>query len=385
MTETIDLDELRALATESPGQPVLSVYARTDPRDPANTSHAPAWQIALRNGLGAVAERLDGDDDRVQQRSFEALRARVERGLAELSPSERGRSVVWFLHADGETSRRLSLQLPVRRDTVVWDARPFVSPLVNVVDRGAATGVVLVGGDAIRLLQIRAGRIDEPDDSTYEMSLGDWRPFKAYASSNPARGQQTVSHQEHYEARVEEQRGKLFETAAAAAAERADDLGWERIVIAAEGQVGTRFSEALPETLRRRVITTLDHNVGHDEPGAIAALLEPSLEAAWLMRTRRVIAVAHERASAGGAGALGPQETLGALAEGRVNHLVLDPEHDFSSAAGFVPASIGGPPSMLAERAVEAAIAAGGQVSALPVSDSEELFGSGGMVALLRY
>lgn len=95
MAETIDPRRTAGLATESPARPVLSVYARTDPRDPANTSHAPAWQIALRNGLRAVAERLDGDGDRVQQRSFEALRARVERGLSELSPSERGRSVAW--------------------------------------------------------------------------------------------------------------------------------------------------------------------------------------------------------------------------------------------------------------------------------------------------
>lgn len=385
MTETIGLDELRALATESPGRPVLSVYVRTDPRDPANTSHAPAWQIELRNGLRAVGERLAGDGDRLQQRSFETLRTRVERGLAELSPSERGRSVVWFLHADGRTSRRLSLQLPVRRDAVVWDDRPFVSPLVDVVDRGAATGVVLVGGDSIRLLQIQTGHIDEPEDSTYELSLGDWRPFKASASANPARGQQTVSHQEHYEARVSKQRGELFETAAAAMAERADGLGWERIIIAAEGQVAARFHEALPETLRSRVITTLDHNMGHGDLAAIAAILEPPLEAAWLERTRRLVAAARERASAGGAGALGPQETLGALAEGRVNHLVLDPDHDFSSAAGSIPPSIGGPPSMLAERAVEAAIAAGGHVSTLPVSDSEELLDAGGMVALLRY
>ena len=385
MTETIDLDELRVLATESPDRPVLSVYARTDPRDPANTNHTPAWQIELRNGLRAVAERLDDDGDRLQRRSFETLRARVERGLAELSPSERGRSVVWFLHADGETSRRLSLQLPVRRDAVVWDDRPFVSPLVDVVDRGAATGVVLVGGDSVRLLQIRAGHIDEPDDSTYELSLGDWRPFKAYASANPARGQQTVSHQEHYEARVEEQRGKLFETAAEATAKRAEGLGWERIVIAAEGQVATRFQAALPEQLRRRVITTLDHNVGHEDFAAIATLLEPHLDASWLERTRQAIAGAHERASAGGAGAIGPQETLEALAEGRVDHLILDPDHDFSSFAGSIPASIDGPRSMLAERAVEAAIAAGGRVSTLPVSDSKELLDADGMVALLRY
>jgi len=192
----LDRDELRALATESPGQPVLSVYVRTDPRDPANTNHTPAWQIELRNGLRKVGEQLQRDGDQRQQRSFAALRGRVERELAALSPAELARSVAWFVHADGETSRRLSLQIPVRRDLVVWDDRPFVSPLVDVADRGAATGVVLVGGDTIRVLVLQNGQIDEPEDSTYGLSLGDWRPYEAYASPNPARGQQSVSHQD---------------------------------------------------------------------------------------------------------------------------------------------------------------------------------------------
>lgn len=378
-----DRDELRALATETPDQPVLSVYVRTDPRDPANTNHTPAWEIELRNGLRAVSEKLDGDQ--TQLRSFEALRARVERELVELSASERGRSVAWFLQADGETSRRMTLQVPVRRDQVVWDDRPFVSPLVDVADRGAMSGVVLAGGEFVRLLQFADGNIDEPDDSTYELSLGDWRPYESYASANPARGQQTVSHREQYKARVSEHRGQLFETAAAATASRVEGLGWERIVIAAEGQFASRFEEALPEALRTRVVASIDHNVGHDDLPAIAAIVEPLLADAWLERTRRIVAVAHERASAGGAAALGPQETLGTLGEGRVEHLVLDPDYDFSPVADSIPASIGRPPALIGERAVEATIAAGGHVSVLAVSDCEQLLNAGGMVALLRY
>jgi stalled ribosome rescue protein Dom34 len=162
-----------------------------------------------------------------------------------------------------------------------------------------------------------------------------------------------------------------------------EDLGWERIVIAAEGQFASRFEEALPEALRTRVVATIDHNVGHDDLPAIAAIVEPLLADAWLERTRRIVAVAHERASAGGAAALGPQETLGTLGEGRVEHLLLDPDHDFSPVADSIPASIG--PALIGERAVEATIAAGGHVSVLAVSDCEQLLNAGGMVALLRY
>jgi hypothetical protein len=96
-------------------------------------------------------------------------------------------------------------------------------------------------------------------------------------------------------------------------------------------------------------------------------------------------ALAHQRALAGCAATIGAQETLGALAEGRVDHLVLDTDHDFSSAAAMIPPSIGGPSEMLGERAVEAAIGASAQVTACSMAVSETLRDAGGMAALLRY
>lgn len=80
-------------------------------------------------------------------------------------------------------------------------------------------------------------------------------------------------------------------------------------MIAAEGQFASRFREALPEAVRTRVVATLDHNVGHDDLPAIAAILEPLLADAWLARTQQIVVTAHQRAHAGGAAALGPEET----------------------------------------------------------------------------
>ena len=39
-------------------------------------------------------------------------------------------------------------------DAAVADAKPYVSPLVDVADRGAPVGVILVGGDLVRIVQI---------------------------------------------------------------------------------------------------------------------------------------------------------------------------------------------------------------------------------------
>lgn len=378
-------ETLRDLAAAEPAGLVVSIYALTDPRDPANTASTPAWHIAMRNGLRTISERLEAEDDRHDRLAFRGLRERIEQELVDLAPAERARSVAWFLDLDGANSRRFSLQLPLRDNDVVADRKPFVSPLVDIADRGARTGVILVGGDLVRLLQIEQAEPSEPANSIYELSLGDWRSFGGTAGGSPARGLLTVSHQERYEARVDAQRAQLFETAATQTAKRLRDLGWERIVLVSERQVATRFRHALPAEISELVIAEADLNLHGEEPTAIADALEPLIEDAWLTRTTALVKLAHDRARAGGAATLGAQETLGALAEGRVDHLILDPDHDFAQGVTTIPPSISGPADMLGERAVETAIGTAAQVTALPTTASETLRDAGGMVALLRY
>lgn len=345
----------------------------------------PAWEIELRNGLGAIEKQLESNGGHEDRKRFKELSGRVERELIGMRASDRARSVAWFLSPENGESHRFTLQLPVKRDHVVWDSRPFVSPLVDVVERGTSTGLVAVGGAYVRLLHFEMGHVTEPESSTYVMDLREWRDYQAYAAPNPARGQQSVSHVEHYESRLEEQRGHFFETAAKATARRLSDLGWERVAIVAEPQVAGRFTEALPDELARRVVTTIDFNVGHEDPDQIASMVEPKLEELRLEQVIAGIGEACDRAAAGGPAAVGPQEVLGALGEARVAHLYVDPEDDFSQYAAAVPESVGGPPEMIGERAVEAAIDAGGMVSAVSRDSAPRLDEAGGMVALLRY
>ena len=243
-----DGDAVRELAEPAHGGPVLSVHLRTDPRDPANTNHVPGWLVALRNGLRAVTQRLEQDGPREDRLAMRALRDRVETDILALEPSDRARGLALFASADGVIDRRFSLQLPPRDHVVRWDDRPFISPLIDVADRGRATGLVLVGGDAVRLLHWEGGRVSEPDRSLYELELelGDWREYAAHAMSNPARGQQTATNVAAYEQRVEEWRQRFLRDAASAVGRRLHELGWDRVVVAYEGQVALRFLDELP-------------------------------------------------------------------------------------------------------------------------------------------
>jgi protein required for attachment to host cells len=378
-------EDLHSLASAEPGTLLISVFARTDPRDPANTSATPAWQIALRDGLSTLAEQLEDSGSREERLAFRPLRERIEKELLELEPSERARSVAMFFDIAGGDARRFSLQLPLRRDAVVGDSRPFVSPLVDIADRGSPTGVILATGDMVRLLQIEQSEASEPENSTFELELGDWRKFGGTAGGSPARGRQVISQRERYEARVDAQRHHLFEAAVTATAGRLHQFGWERIVLVCEREIATQFRQTLPAELSERVIAEADLNLLSEEPAAIADALEPLIEQAWSERTQSLVELARDRAKSGGAAALGAQETFAALAEGRVEHLLLDPEHDFSPVAGMIRPAIDCPPEMIAERGVEQAVATGAQVTAVADGDSPALADAGGIAALLRY
>ncbi len=252
--------ELQALVGFEPGERVLSLYVRTDPRDPANTNHVPGWLIAARNHLRELQAAAKRDGDRDQRLAVRELTEQARKRLEGLGADERGRSVALFLTPSGTLELRLTLQLPVRADSFMWDERPFVFPLVDVVDRGRATGLVLVDGEHVRLLHWEQGRIQGPDGSTWTLSVPEWRHYAAYAAANPARGQQAVTHQEHYEARLENRREQFFASAANAIETRLAELQWPRILVAAEGQTATRFTAALSPVLRERIIETIDAN-----------------------------------------------------------------------------------------------------------------------------
>jgi hypothetical protein len=140
--------------------------------------------------------------------------------------------------------------------------------------------------------------------------------------------------------------------------------------------------------VRQRVVAHVEANVLWEEPAAVGDRLEDTLDAAWRQEATAAADQALRAARAGGAGALGWDEVLGALAHHRVGHLILDPaaipSPDLVEPSTL--AVLGHPAAgMLAERAVERAVAAGARVTALPAGQATALRAGDGVVAQLRW
>jgi hypothetical protein len=384
-TVTLSMDRIRDLALRRPGTPVLSVYVRTDPRDPANTATVPGWLVELRNSLREVSREVDLRESRERRIAMRELRERVERDVLALEPAERGRGLAWFRTADGTLDHRFTLQLPPLRTLARWDDRPYISPLAEVAGRGRPTGLVLVSAEAIRLLHWQDGRVAEPAQSLYEIEPGEGRGYDAYVGY-PGRSPDG-RHVAEFDQRVREWRQRFLRATAHAVAAQVTDLGWHRILLVGQPRATGPFLRYLPEPVSGRIITTIDANLIREDHAAVAERLDDALLDAGLQQARALADETIRRAYAGGDAAIGWPDVADSLVRHRAGHLIvgvgaaLDP----AVLGPRTQAALGWPsPQMLVERAVEQAVISGADVTVLP-EETPELVRAGGACAVLRY
>jgi len=385
MTKT-RLQELRGLVDRDTGGTVLSVFARTDPRDPENSSEHPGWSINLKNGI-RDATASAGDDHEAHQTALK-LGAEAERRLHAASAAERGRSVALFLSADGSIDEFHTFQIPVRQGYVTFDSGPVVWPMVDVIDRGQRTGIVLMSNDHIRLLEWFDGNAHDIESSTYDLELGDWKEYRGAARANPNRGQQSVVNTEAFKDRVKEWRNKFTRDCAVSIAEAADDLEFERLIVCADGELGTEFEAAVPDSLRERLIDIIPVNLIDQSANEVADHVDERLREDWRKSVGEVADQALARIKAADRGAGGPDETLLALGEGRVSHLIFDPYLDTKTdvlSDGARRAIEDAGEASIQEALVELALRTDARVSSASIDEVPALAEAGGVLALLRY
>ena len=365
---------------------MLSVFARTDPRDPENSSEHPGWSISVKNGIRDAIAKVEQDHE--AQQTAQKLGAEAERRLHSISAAERGRSVALFLSADGSIDESHTFQIPVREGYVTFDSGPVVWPMVDVVDRGQRTGIVVMSNDHIRLLEWFDGHAADIETSIYDLELGDWKEYRGAARANPTRGQQSVVNTEAFKDRVKEWRNKFTRDCAVSIAEAADELDFERMIVCADGELGKDFEAAVPDSLRERLIDIVPVNLIDQSANEVAEHLDERMREDWRRGVGEVADQALARIKAADRGAGGPDETLLALGEGRVSHLIFDPYLATKAAElsdGARQAIEDAGEASIQEALVELALRTDARVSSASVDEVPALAEAGGVLALLRY
>jgi hypothetical protein len=388
-TAAADLDttDLLNLLAYSDPLGVLSIYvdAATDARSRA---------IDINNRLNDLRRRIGVDGPTQRAHALDATLERIVPAVERLldpRSSGRGRALFVAISADEISAITGQLRMPNR---VVLDGSPFVHPLLEVLDEGRPAGVAVSSHHAVDVFDWRQGtlrrltRIVLDHDPTRRGRPGPVAPAAG-------RAQQTTPMREQHQRRVRDHRLRFLERAAANVSELADDRGWDRVLVSGDDRLTGPLLDALPEQLREGAIRDPRRLDTYDE-GRLAATVSERLERAQAEREVQLTTRVRDAAMSGVGGALGLSEVLAALNDGRVSHLIYDPEVRFHGAVGDdgrLSTTLERRPAAgrlvdeprLTERMVERSLRTGADITPVAGAAATMLAGADGVAALLRW
>jgi hypothetical protein len=276
------------------------------------------------------------------------------------------------------------MQMPPRRTEALLAQRAFVRPLVELFAQGPHVSAVLVSADRVRLLEWSLGAIRRLQEWEITLFSRDWRERKAERTI-PGRGSWiSASGRDQFGQRLDANRERFLHEIGSRISEEHAQRRWRHILV---------FGiEEYPQELADGVRAGADrlHLVRHDllsaPEGQIADRVAAEVRQLNTATALAAVDEVEEAISAEPGTALGPQETLQALAEGRVRHLVFDARRDFEGAPlealGYDDGDDGLPPG---ERMVELAVSTSADITPVYEEPAARLESHDGVAALLRY
>jgi Bacterial archaeo-eukaryotic release factor family 10 len=326
-------DDARQLLEWAPPYGVVSVYLRLEPEDRGR-----AWRTELRNGLAELrrAGGLDHDTATALRATAERIEERVGNHERSLSRGEIG--FVEVAAKPGVGRWWTSHLEPGATSTVALDSHPLVAPLVSLLGRGAARGVALLSAERVRLLEWAPGHLRE---------LHDWE-------------------RDQFDERLAENPHRFLGECGRRAAQVAGERGWDRLLLFGAPEHRRELRHGLPAP--GLAADAGDADLISEPVGRLEEPLAAAAERLDGERERALVERALDEARGGSRGTAGAQETEAALAEGRVQCLVLDAAR-----------------AVACEEMVRAALRSGAEVSAVADGAADPLAELDGVAALLRY
>jgi hypothetical protein len=359
------LEDARELSEWRPPLGVLSVYLGFDPADRGG-----AWRTELRNGLDAV---LDANKEAEHDRRI-ALRATAQRLTerfedGDLRPPPRGEAGFVEVAEKGGAEHWFGTGAPPVADACVeFGAEPVVAPLLDLCGRGAARGIALLSSERVRLLRCAEGALEELEDWELSITSGDWRERKSQSTNNPARAQGvSASGHDQFGERLDHNRHRFLNECGGLAAKALGDNGMAELVAIGPAKDAEHFRHGFGSADGKLKIGG-DADLISVPTGKLTETVAEIVQRLEHESQLAVVERAMGETKGGSRGAAGLQETQGALAEGRVDHLVID-------------GAIGGE----AEALIRAALGSSAQVTVVRDEAAAPLAEAGGVAAILRY
>ena len=302
----ISYDEIRQLQDypAGPDTRILSIYVNVDQSDAANLNRG--FETQVESLFRRMAENQAKSENHKQK--FEAERMRILQFLTNYVT--KGRALVIFSDSscDFWWQRDLQVDLPTEGR---WSQKPWMRPLLHVLEEHDVVGVVLIDKHRVRLLTIDASGLERHAEVVSDV------PNKHATTGSDhimSQGQMQSDHDEHVKAharRVADELNALVER-----------LHLTHLVIGGPVEATTAFVGELPKRLQQMIVGTISVSLDTDDERLTATLRSLRQQAEHEDEARAVESLI-TAAMKGDRATLGLDDTLAAIQEQRVYRLVI--------------------------------------------------------------
>jgi hypothetical protein len=290
--------ELRRLARFRSPEGVLSVYLNFDPIGGERRDAKAAFLDAVKS----LDSLQLNDKERAQLEEEQALILEFARDRFALH----GRSVILFSCRPRNLWQVFQLQVPVR-PLARFAERPAVAQLAAVLDEHERYAVALIDKDEARLLSVYLGQAEQRAHITDK-----------YPGRNRRGGWAQARYSHHRDVHLHVHVLRVAE----ALLEELRRQPFDRLMVGGPDEARSAFLHVLPRSLRGRVAGSFLAELFLSDEEVVERVRAVD-EAAEREAEARLVNNLVDATSAGGLAALGWEETLQALLEGRVHKLVL--------------------------------------------------------------
>ncbi|HWP58955.1 MAG TPA: VLRF1 family aeRF1-type release factor [Candidatus Acidoferrales bacterium] len=302
--------EIKALLERKPvpGSPVLSVYLDLDQSKSCNLNRR--FEAALKEMLRAVEATVNQS----QRAHFTADAARVQEFVSRLQLE--GKALVLFCDDSENFLWARQINAPVRNQAH-WSDRPYLLPLLNILDDYERYGVALVDKAQARLFTIFMGEIEEHREAWAEASV---RRVKTTGTDH-------LLSERRFQRRADTHAHWHLKGVAEMLDEIVDRYSFDRLLLAGPPEATGELQSLLSKRVRARVVgrVALPVSASAHEVLEETLRIEREVEQQFEIRLVQELIAADRHQPV----ALGLERTIQALCEERIWRLVY--------AAGFNP------------------------------------------------